>query len=285
MKGGNNNFGIVTRFDLQTFPQGKMWGGLIFYPASVFGEVAEKFCDWTESPDQFGHLIIARVYSSQMEGVAVNPYSTSAAQVDPVLKMYTDVQPQFFSSIREDTLLSMVNEQASFSKDGARQLFFTTSFRLDKSMIVEAAKLFETAIESLKNIPGFVLSLTLQPLTKQMLEVSRRSAGGRGNSVGLNPDDGPLVIGLLNSVHENAEDDSTVVAAVQSLLNQIEALSAEKGLAARYRFMNYAYKGTPVLESYGPVSVAELKAVSKKYDPDQFFQKVVTGGFKISAVR
>lgn len=28
LKGGSNNFGVVTRIDLKTFPQGKFWGGL-----------------------------------------------------------------------------------------------------------------------------------------------------------------------------------------------------------------------------------------------------------------
>lgn len=31
LKGGSNNFGIVTRIDLKTFPQGKFWGGMIGY--------------------------------------------------------------------------------------------------------------------------------------------------------------------------------------------------------------------------------------------------------------
>jgi hypothetical protein len=270
LKGGNNNFGIVTEFELPTFPQGNMWGGVIFYPPSAFEEAAGKFVKWAETPDKHGALIVARVYSSQMEGVSVNPYSTNVDQVDPVLRSYADIQPQFVSTIREDTLLGLANEQANFSTDGARQLFFTTSFRSDKSMILEAAELFEKAVEPLKAIPGFVLSLTLQPLTKQMLKESQRQKGG--NSLGLKPEDGPLVVVLLNSVHQNSADDNKVVTAVQELREKIEAAAANKGLDARYRFMNYAYRGTPVLESYGEDVVAEMRAVSKKYDPKQFFQ-------------
>lgn len=29
LKGGGNNLGIVTRFDLKTFEQGKLWGGFV----------------------------------------------------------------------------------------------------------------------------------------------------------------------------------------------------------------------------------------------------------------
>jgi hypothetical protein len=29
LKGGSNNFGVVTRFDFQTFAQGDLWGGSI----------------------------------------------------------------------------------------------------------------------------------------------------------------------------------------------------------------------------------------------------------------
>jgi FAD/FMN-containing dehydrogenase len=31
LKGGSNNFGVVTRIDLRTFPQGKFWGGFAVY--------------------------------------------------------------------------------------------------------------------------------------------------------------------------------------------------------------------------------------------------------------
>lgn len=38
LRGGNNNFGIVTKFTLKTFIQGKIWGGLITLPGSTYKE-------------------------------------------------------------------------------------------------------------------------------------------------------------------------------------------------------------------------------------------------------
>ncbi|KAH7323838.1 hypothetical protein BKA65DRAFT_567753 [Rhexocercosporidium sp. MPI-PUGE-AT-0058] len=46
-------------------------------------------------------------------------------------------------------------------------------------------------------------------------------------------------------------------------------------------YLNYAEKYQDPIPGYGAASVKKLKAARKKYDPDQFFPKLVKGGFKL----
>ena len=147
--------------------------------------------------------------------------------------------------------------------------------------MLEVRELWLQALNPLQAVPGFTLALVYQPLTKGMLS---KSAQLGGNALGLTPDDGPLVIILLYSVHTNPADDNKVVNTILGLIRNIEAAAMRRGKAARYRFTNYAYKNQKALEGYGTQSVASLRAVSRKYDPNSFFQKSVPGGFKLSRV-
>lgn len=50
-------------------------------------------------------------------------------------------------------------------------------------------------------------------------------------------------------------------------------------------YLNYATKDQDPISSYGAANVQKLKAASRKYDPEQVFQKLVTGGFKLPGGR
>lgn len=45
LKGGSNNFGIVTRFELRTFEQGKLGGGYVGWPLSTKEAQFQAFAD------------------------------------------------------------------------------------------------------------------------------------------------------------------------------------------------------------------------------------------------
>lgn len=50
-------------------------------------------------------------------------------------------------------------------------------------------------------------------------------------------------------------------------------------------YMNYADPSQDVLASYGPENVSRMRQAAAKYDPDQIFQRLCPGGFKISNVK
>jgi hypothetical protein len=57
------------------------------------------------------------------------------------------------------------------------------------------------------------------------------------------------------------------------------------GVDDPYLYLNYAASWQDPINSYGPASVANLQAVSRKYDPSGVFQKQVPGGFKLGLVK
>ena len=77
LKGGGNNLGIVTRFDLFAFAQGDLWGGLALYPNSTTSKQISAFVKFNNNiaKDEYGSLISFWQYTSE-SGVTrvVNAY-------------------------------------------------------------------------------------------------------------------------------------------------------------------------------------------------------------------
>ena len=59
LKGGTSNFGVVTRFDMRTFEQGKFWGGFIGQDISTRFQQFKYFESFAESKnyDPYSALI------------------------------------------------------------------------------------------------------------------------------------------------------------------------------------------------------------------------------------
>ncbi len=79
--------------------------------------------------------------------------------------------------------------------------------------------------------------------------------------------------------------DSTSNAAVEEVsreaLSAIESRAKAEGLLRKFQYINYAAPYQAPLASYGAENSEFLKRVSRKYDPQAFFQHRVPGGFKL----
>ena len=69
LKGGSNNFGIVTRFDIKTFPYEDIWGGMVAYDVSTSSQQIPAIVRFTENvhKDPYASLLGTWGYDSAVE--------------------------------------------------------------------------------------------------------------------------------------------------------------------------------------------------------------------------
>lgn len=283
LKGGLNNFGVVTSFQMKTFPAGPVWGGCTYYapvPGS-FDRVLAAACDFaTNEMDENTNIMPSVGYGYGQQICICLMWHTKGEENAKPLQRFTSIQPQIeqMNTMRISTHIAMCDELSDFTKDNVRSFYATCTIKPNVSLMSAFHDKWQGTVASLEEVGGFTFAFGFQPLTKTLLQ---HSADAGGNAQDLTATDGPLFIVLLNPTWANASDDARVFTGVTKLLEEFKHMAKEKGLLHRYIFTNYAYNTEDVLKGYGEISWLSLKAVSKKYDPQGIFQSGVPGGFKL----
>ena len=283
LRGGGNNFGIVTRFDLRTFKQGPFWGGAVFYfPPSFAGQV-QAYCDELNKRDASNktHIMASQSYNAAFAELGghfcINQlYYTREVEKPAVLEPFVNVQPQIdpMNSMRMLTLKDAANKQAQQSSDGVRCAYMNTTVKADAATLVAALEIFTAGFQPLKSLEGMTCAFTLQAYPVSLLEKC-------DSSLELKAEDGALVSILLLNWWKNKADDDLIIGTFRSTLEKIDADATARGTAVPYKFMNYAYNFQNPISSYSTALHDKLREMSKCYDPSGIFQKGVTGGFKL----
>ena len=125
LKGGNNNFGVVTRFDFKTFSKGRVWGGFIYYPYQTLQSQIQALQDFTTASgagaDPYASVINAYVFGTKGPAIIANQYTYTKPQPYPeILKNFTSFQPQILNSMRIADLLNITDEVGANTPNGYR---------------------------------------------------------------------------------------------------------------------------------------------------------------------
>ena len=80
---------------------------------------------------------------------------------------------------------------------------------------------------------------------------------------------------------KNESDDQLVKSTANSLITRSIKKAKHIGADHRYLYQNYADISQNVFSSYGEENLRRLSVISKKYDPEQVFQKLQPGYFKL----
>ncbi len=165
----------------------------------------------------------------------------------------------------------------------------TTTFKPNASLYGAIEKIVTTAPEpkDLQALTAGSMAFAMQPISSsavlagQAAGSTKNQTGTGGNALGLDAVDQTWL--LLESGWWSADGDARAHNATRGILDRIEAASRTSGDYVPYLFMNDASWDQDVIAHYGAANVARLKDVQKRYDPNQVFQKLVPGGFKLPA--
>ncbi|KAL2787110.1 FAD-binding domain-containing protein [Aspergillus keveii] len=290
LRGGGNNFGIVTRYELRTFPQPQpFWSGSIYYFQPSFGGQIDALVSELNKGGEASketHLMLSVGYAAQFgqtmcqNQVYYTGKSEGGEEVPEVLKVFTDIQPKLdqISSVQQMSLKDAAAQQAAAAMDNQRCAYMNTTIKADAATLKAIVSIYTTALEPIKSIDGLVCSLTVQPYPLSLLQ---KSAELGGNSLGLSPESGPLVSLLLLAYWAKKDDDEKLLAAQKDTLSRIRDEAVKRNVHVPFEFLNYAFSQQDPIGSYGLESGERLRDVSRKYDPEGVFQKLVPGGFKL----
>ncbi|KAK7755544.1 hypothetical protein SLS62_002478 [Diatrype stigma] len=285
LKGGGNNFGIVTRFDMATFEAKNIWDGNLIVAKEQMDAVIDAFVDFTaalkEKPDS--HVLVMWTWLPQSTDPFIMLVLTHLDGVEnaPSLEKFTSIPGQ-----KTMQVTSLAKKVASFLvPSGKQDTWFTLTYKLDARIVKKTADVFEKMGEKLRGlIPAgdFYISLVLQPLPTTF---GAHSAARGGNMFGLDriADDCVLLVAAVEVA--TPEISETIgFPALRDAIAEIEAYAESVAGNVGFRYLNYCDGSQDPFATYGADNIRKMKDAAAKYDPTGVFQTRVPGGFKISKV-
>ncbi|KAL8665662.1 MAG: hypothetical protein Q9168_007656 [Polycauliona sp. 1 TL-2023] len=283
LKGSQNNLGVITKFDFVAFEQTDLWGGEASYDKKTIPEQIKAFYEFTKNikNDPYGSLIFLWTYSPSLpesDRISVtNLYEYTANLSGPV----TTYPPPFkgfapdgpigaptANTLRVANLSSLVGELNSPQE-------------LSVTVLNEVARIMNEEIEFYKNDGFFEYAgILLQPLPHVFTEHSIERGG---NVLGLDRYQDDNIIFQLDMAWNGTQYDAKARSLANKVMGDVESYLKSVNALKGFQYINYAFQDQDPLGGYGPSAVGKIKAASAKYDIGQVFQKLVPGGFKISA--
>lgn len=278
LRGGGNNFGIVTTFFYETLPQGLMFASKRQYDPGNIPILLDAFSNavtGAEKDTKLAHFMSIASYSGMRIATTEFEYFNPVDIANPpaILKQYLAIPP-IQDSTSNVTLAETTPGLTQSMPAGFRTTMWSQSFKLNAELMKRMSDHF---FEIAPTVPVLSPSISFQAFSKPALKAMQKKGG---NALGLDPADGPFFHALFYASWTDAKNDKAILKAAQDYLSTSVKMAKKLGAYNDYMYMPYSSPYQPVVSGYGAANVARLKAVSKKYDPRGVFLELQPGYFK-----
>ncbi|TFK39177.1 hypothetical protein BDQ12DRAFT_734991 [Crucibulum laeve] len=275
LKGGFNNFGIVTRFTLKVFPQTQVWGGLITITAPNIPLVAAATAAFSANvQDPKAGIITTYNFLLGQPGISQLLFYDGPTPPAGIFDDFLAI-PYLTKDVSTRSFVSLVQSSPANATYGQRGIFNTVSvlqFTPTLLDVILNETVFWGTTLSLKS--GSFISYDVEPfLSNLFTHNTSPSAYPPVRSLGLLP------FNIYYAWSLSAFDDDFHDAARQSAARIYDAAIAEgqAGIVGAPVYPNYAIFDTPLSSIYGS-NLPQLQSLKASIDPNNVMG--LAGGFK-----
>ncbi|SJL13225.1 related to 6-hydroxy-D-nicotine oxidase [Armillaria ostoyae] len=270
LKGGGNNYGIVTRFTLKTYPQGAVWGGIAAYNSSyisAFTAASVQFC--SEVTDPKAAILIIYGYTSGQVYLSTQVFYDGPTPPDGIFDDFLAI-PALAQDVTTRSFFDLINSTVApiNASTGYRTVFN------DIPMLEYSESNIEGVIDelnywgpTLSAHGGFFIGYAFEPFLPSLL-----THAPAGSSAYPSSRDHVVFPTNINMQWLSESEDGVFHDAARKTAERL-------GAEGESIYPNYAIYGTPVVDMFGEEGVKRMEATRERVDP--FGVMSLTGGFKV----
>lgn len=293
LKGGGNNYGIVTSYLLQGYKQKQVWGGTYMFQHSnaTDAKLLAALRDFTQyNKDNKAAIILTAQRTASALGSrdmwTMFVFYDGETPPTGTFDNFTNANP-FYTSVKTRSYYDLLSSNNNYVSVGSVYTIGTETMPLPH--VNSGTKVMGDIHQHWRNvsapiidaIPNSIVVQAYQPFPKRMARVSR----DKGSDLMDMDDEVDRIIIEINYAYQSNADAKRIDKAMKNTYKGIRSLVTEwqrEGVlkdAYLPLFMNDAYYAQDYFSRLTPENRELAKKVAKRVDPQKMF-KTRTGGFK-----
>ncbi|GME33568.1 putative FAD binding domain protein [Neofusicoccum parvum] len=272
LRGGSNNFGIVTTFTVRTFPQGPVFTARVTYGENQTEQVLDRVYDLFTDTELSGDVEMGYdlYYSYSQAADSFTMLGTQRYGIpvsNPPVFQAIDRIPPLSRNVNIGTMADLL--ESSTPLGTTRHLFGTISILPSRALLTQGIQIFREEVAAIKTVEGLAPNFISYSIQRNAIAAMKQRGG---NALGIDQTE-PLLIIFISTAWSSAQGDDDVTTMTTNVLDRINSAAEALGVDHPYRYINYAMDGQAdeVFAGYGHANAQRLREIQRAVDPRGVF--------------